>query len=768
MGFSAGAAAEPQSLLAGKLPIHSEGVKDPQRLTDGLYSNEGDEWLTDVTSRFLTARSFVEYDLGADQTIRCALTQADNNDVYNLSGSLDGVSWQPLWRVGADNAAGMRLRNQKLEAHARYVRLSATGGDALYSVAEIALYSECPSIWPPELVRTRGVAVADTVNTKVVIFGIFALFFLLVHRRTASRIRYVLVLPVVGAGWMLAGELAHLYPFFEQEPALRALLAALAGVLALREAFFKNAEPHPKLVLGTLGFCAAMAFATYTHFGAPQFFDEAKGRHTLVNTWDMRQYFPTAKYFRELRFDGLYLASLAAYADDHPGLGADRLADVRLRDLRDGQIRTGRELMDEMTKVRERFSPERWQEFRRDMRYFADAMGEGDYLASMQGHGGDATPAWILPAYLLFSHLPAGEGTLTATALIDPLLILLLFFVMARTFGLRVMLYLAVLWGTSDFSSFGTNLMGSTLRQDWLLALGFGVCALKARRPVLAGVLLAYAALARFSFSEAALFLAVPVLWYAVDFWREHQRIPRFAELRSAQRPALRAMAGAAACVLGLFLLSGTVFGVGHNWGAWHEKTETYIDAPNANNVGLRTIVAFDSNSTAGSLVQRQVPNLWGEWERLQRGAFDTRLPLYYLALALATALALLACRARSLEQIVVVGLLLIPFYSYLPNTYCHFVFLVPLAVSLSGEQDERNRTFALAVAMLAVLAVGQALSLAELWNDMRYTDQSVLLLIGFGWLLIRLARESWRLSPLWKKDRDQEKSDAPAVPNAM
>jgi len=117
--------------------------------------------------------------------------------------------------------------------------------------------------------------------------------------------------------------------------------------------------------------------------------------------------------------------------------------------------------------VRARFSPERWQDFKRDMKYFADTMGEADYLASLQEHGGDATPAWILPAYLLFSHLPAKEWTLTATGLIDPVLILLLFFVIARTFGLRVMLYLVVLWGTSDFYTFGTNLMGATLRQDW-------------------------------------------------------------------------------------------------------------------------------------------------------------------------------------------------------------------------------------------------------------------------------------------------------------
>jgi len=73
-----------------------------------------------------------------------------------------------------------------------------------------------------------------------------------------------------------------------------------------------------------------------------------------------------------------------------------------------------------------------------------------------------------------FSHLPASEGVLTATGLIDPLLILLLFFVIARTFGLRVMLYMAVLWGTSDFYTLGTNLLGATLRQDWLVALGSG------------------------------------------------------------------------------------------------------------------------------------------------------------------------------------------------------------------------------------------------------------------------------------------------------
>ena len=751
------ARAEPQSLIAGMLPSRSESVKNVNRLTDGLYSNEGDEWLTDVTSRFLSARSFVEYDLGSARPIRCALAQADNNDVYILSGSQDGEKWQPLWRVGAETGAGMRLRNQKLEASARYVRLSATGGDALYSVGEIALYSECPSIWPPsELVRTRGVAVADTVVTKVCIFGIFAAFFLLVHRRKAARIHYILILPAVAAGWMLAVELAHLYPFVDQEPSLRALLAALAALVALKETFFKqDAAPDRKVVLGTLAFCAVMALATYTHFGAPQFFDEAKGRRTLVHTWAMREDFPMAKYFRELRFDGLNVASLAAHADNTRGFSPDRLASVRVRDLRDNQIRMGSDLAGEVSRVRARFSPERWQDFNRDMKYFADTMGEADYLASLQEHGGDATPAWILPAYLLFSHLPAKEWTLTATGLIDPVLILLLFFVIARTFGLRVMLYLVVLWGTSDFYTFGTNLMGATLRQDWLVALGLGACALKAGRPFWGGVLLAYAGLVRVFPSEAALFLAVPIIWFAVDTWREHRRIPRLAELRAAQRPALRALGGAAVCVMGMLLLTSVVFVGGDTWGAWHQKAEIHENSPSANNVGLRNVVAFRADLSAASLAQKQTPDLWPEWERIQRSTFSARLPLFYLAILLATALALIACRGRRLEQVCLIGLLLVPFYSYPPNIYCHFVFLLPLVVA--GVQAERDRNFALVVIVLALMAVGQSFTLAEPWTDLRYTDQSALLLVGFTLFLIGLARESWRAAPLWKKEQESE-----------
>ena len=69
------------------------------------------------------------------------MVQADNNDVYFMHGSLDGYDWQQIWRVGAEVGSGMRVRSIRTDTTVRYLRLSSTGGDALYSVSEIAAYS---------------------------------------------------------------------------------------------------------------------------------------------------------------------------------------------------------------------------------------------------------------------------------------------------------------------------------------------------------------------------------------------------------------------------------------------------------------------------------------------------------------------------------------------------------------------------------------------------------------------------------------------------
>jgi hypothetical protein len=747
-GLAGVAAAEPQDLLAGKRPVRSSGVKNVARLTDGILSNEGDEWLTDITARFSSAKSFVEYDLGQPVTLRCVLVQADNNDVYFMAGSLDGQEWRQLWRVGAEPGAGMRARTTKLEAQVRYLRLSATGGDALYSVAEIAAYSDCPMVpWPADMPHAHGIPSGDSVDLKVLVFGILAGIFVLVHRKSAANLQYVLLLPVLGSGWMMVADLVDLYPFFNQEPPLRALAAGLAALVVIKEAFLsKRWAPHVKVSMATLAFCAITAFGTYYHFGMPQFFDQAKGRRTLVHTWDMRHYYPVAKYFRELRFDGLYLASLAAYIDNTPGFTRDQLRNVHLRDLRDAEMRNGLDVESELPKIRARFSPERWEEFKRDMKYFSDTMGGADYLGSMQDHGGNATPVWILPAYFIFKGAPASELVISLAGLIDPVLVLLFFFVLWRTYGLRVMLYVVVIWGATDFYNFGSNLMGSTLRQDWLVVLGFGACAIKRGRYALGGVLMAYGGLIRAFPAMATIFFMVPMAWFIFDAWWSRRKFPTVSELRVGQRPALRAFTGAALCVAALVAMTSALFGFGGSWIAWKEKIEIHATGPSTNNVGLRNVLAFSPELSAKAQSEHRIAGPLGDWGYAQRATFAARRPLFYAIVLIATALALLACRGRRLEEAALIGLLLIPFYFYPSNYYCHFVFLLPMAV-IRPELD-RDRTFAIVYLVLAAQCIGQYFSLAEGWTDLRYTYQSFILLIGFGIILMVLAWESLKLAP--------------------
>jgi hypothetical protein len=55
---------------------------------------------------------------------------------------------------------------------------------------------------------------------------------------------------------------------------------------------------------------------------------------------------------------------------------------------------------------------------------------------------------------------------------------------------------------------------------------------------------------------------------------------------------------------------------------------------------------------------------------------------------------------------------------------------------------------------------VCQAFTAAEQWIDLRYTDQSILVLIAFGMFLIHLARQSWRAAPLWKKEEPESEAE--------
>src|SRR5262249_33453250 len=101
--------------------------------------------------------------------------------------------------------------------------------------------------------------------------------------------------------------------------------------------------------------------------------------------------------------------------------------------------------------------------------------------------------------------------------------------------------------------------------------------------------------------------------------------------------------------------------------------------------------------------------------------------------------------RKRPLHQVALLGLLLVPFLFYPSNYYCHFVFLLPLALAPEDQPlPPRDRNFGWTVLILCAMCVGQFATYSEGWTDLRYTYQSFVLLIGFLAIMVPLAAQSW------------------------
>jgi hypothetical protein len=218
----------PGDLLAGKRPSSANGVANAERITDGALSLDGDPWDSDTAARFTDPRGFLEYDLSAVHPIACALLQGDNNDDYLVLGSLDGKGWTTIFNAGPVGGAGLRTRLEKVNASARYLRITASGGDNSYAIAEAAVYEICPTPWPPELVRTRGNSSISVARDGIYLLAAALIIFLILHRRGDRLKNLSALLPLIAFAWLLP-SLIEVFPLFELETLIRGVVAALAA-----------------------------------------------------------------------------------------------------------------------------------------------------------------------------------------------------------------------------------------------------------------------------------------------------------------------------------------------------------------------------------------------------------------------------------------------------------------------------------------------------------------------------------------------------------
>ncbi len=701
-------------LLAKKGVFRSQGVRDPDRLVDGLVPPVGSGWNTNRTTVFEGRGAHVDFDLGAETSVVAISLLGDNNDTYSVEGSMDGKSFEPIWTAPRAKRAGMQWRHKKdLSAQARYLRITPRQGDASLSIAEVAVFEELPSPFPPRFKQASASDVALSFRSAAIVGAVLMVLASFICSPSLSLVMQLVCLLMGLGGVAYAGRaFMEAAPLGQLEVSLiRGLAASAALALVLRSAFApKNYRPVKWLQISFLGVLALLSVGAFYNMGRPQFYDHKLKEPSVVHNYDMRVYFPVAKYFEELKYDGLYLASVASFAEEHGGLDAPVLARAELRDLRDHKMRSAKELRPEIEGIRKRFSEARWAEFKKDMAYFWETMGTGAYLGSMADHGGNATPVWLSVAQLMYKNAEASNATLLWGAVLDPILLLIFAIVVWRSFGAQTALVCLVIYGANDFYMFGSNWAGATLRNDWMVYLGLGACALKTERYKWGGALLALSALIRAFPAISLLALGIPVAHRIISDMRAGKPFPSWSKLLADHKWFVDATIGATACVAVSVLGSSILMGF-DSWPLWVKKISSFTASPHVNHLGWLTVVAGSEGRQAEVLAQRSF--------------------VYILGIVLYFGLGIWIAARSKPHRVALLGILMMPVFMYPANYYIHFIFLLPMLVSDQGEDLTRieRETSGRVWAVLLALCAAQYFTVRESQLDMHFYNASVLLM---------------------------------------
>lgn len=648
------------NVLFGRKPSHSDARRRVAALTDGKRGREGDSWKSLATVPLAGSETYVEYDLGKPTHLAAAWLQGDNNDSYEVQSSNDGQRWDTLWVAPSVHQGGLRTRTvNNLSVEARYVRLHPRSGDGFFGVTELQLFSSVPADFPGRVPEVRSGALDSRFRDGTVLFGLAMLAPLLLYR--GARLGFWVVALAVGAFgfWNFAQTYLDALPIDPREVSLaRGTVGLLAALTVAREVFAPKRFPASRpVIFGTLGLTGVLGVICFYNLAQPQFYSRGHDEWTFAHYLDLRQYYTTAKYFRELGYRGIYEADVATYLEDHPER-REAIQNVPMRDLHSLKMSSPAKQADRIRAIKSKFTPERWEAIKEDNRWFRDAMGNSHWLEMLCDFGGNATPVWITIAHFLFSATPPSNTGFTLLGLLDLALLSGMFFAVWRCFGARTALVVMTVFGANDFIMYGTNWGGATLRHDWLAYIGYGACALRKERYALGGALLALSTMIRVFPAMSLIGAALPAVLRVIEQSTRERKLPNLRTLLEQEKPTVRLVLGAAVAVVAALGFSMLVLSPG----AWPDC--------------LKKISQLSADNHPASIALR---SLIGGWEDSQASNIRARLPLFLAATALYVALVGIAARSRRMDQAALLGMILVPVLLYPANYYIHFVFLLPM-----------------------------------------------------------------------------------------
>lgn len=442
-----------------------------------------------------------------------------------------------------------------------------------------------------------------------------------------------------------------------------------------------------------LALLAVLGIGSYFELGALRF-------ERYMNPHDVYHYYIGSKYSPELQYLGLYRASLVADVE----LNADRLdppvfRERAIRDLSDGGYEDVTKVLLDADDIRRPFGVARWEEFKKDIRFFQDAVtpySKDKWSEMLRDKGYNASPVWNAEARAIAARAPTSSAlAMRLLPMIDLALLLGMFALVWRAFGTAPALLTLSFFGV-DYMMSTVHIKGCFLRLDWLVLTVAAGALLRMRRPVLAGAALAGAALSRifpliFAFGPGVLLA-------------ENLLLTLRARRQGRAAPALRR--DLLAFFLALALVGAGLFGASllaqdgpALWRIFVEKITLHNGEMSSNRAGFKYL--YYGLATG---LRFDAPHL-----------FDGAQPLYTGLTLLALVPTALALRRLQSSDALLLGF--IPYYFLVAPTFYYDAILVAPLLFCAARMESGWRA-AGAATLFGVSVLGYVLSF---WLDQSY-----------------------------------------------
>lgn len=481
-------------------------------------------------------------------------------------------------------------------------------------------------------------------------------------------------------------------------------------------------------------------------------------RHELFH------YYVGSKYFSELGYGRLYECTAVAQTELSPSL-KNKMRSGSLRDLRGGNLIkpiVETDVFKDPTQCTKHFTPERWEAFKLDIKWF-EANARGDYWDNMiKDHGFNPPPVWTMAGKFFGSFGSADDLFFKKLATIDILLHFGVLGMLWWAFGWRVMMVASVFWGCNTPANFYWT-GGAFLRQDWIFFFVSSVCLARKRFHGLAGAALAWSSMLRI-FPLIAFFG-----WGAmvVMHWL------RKRSLHPDQKRIILGAAGAVAVLVPLSMFAtapseaecaeqssgqvGFTERIGcatSSYRAFAEHISMHRDTPLTNHMGLETILVHTWDGRMRFAQDNSYDDAFEPWKAGRTQRKHDRRPLQLLIIA--TVAGWIAWDLRRTKLTWPAVGLSVPLIISLLNLTCYYYSCFLAAIPLV-----RSRPV-LAPVFLATTASSHILLSQIYYIDDRYTALSYLFFL-LGILILYAYARPFSIERLkaWWEGKPEPRSTA-------